>query len=102
MKLTDVEFLKAAQSHQSAADHHKLAEHYTAHAIEHENDAKMSEDLATRTTGHHATEAGLDAELRHYAAHSREAAEALRNLAKIHHGLAKEHEHEKKPVAVAR
>jgi hypothetical protein len=91
MKLSDSEFMKAAQSHQGASDHMKLAEHYSSHAIEHENDAKMSEELAAHTSGHHASEAGLDGELRHYAAHSREAAEALRTLAKIHQQLAKEH-----------
>lgn len=91
MKLSDSEFTKIAQSHQGAGDHTKLAEHYTAHAMEHENDAKISEELAAHTSGHHASEAGLDGELRHYAAHSREAAEAMRNLAKIHQQLAKEH-----------
>ena len=91
MKLSDSEFTKVAQSHQGANDHLKLAEHYTAHALEHENDAKVSEELAAHVSGHHATEAGLDGELRHYAAHSREAAEAMRNLAKIHQDLAKEH-----------
>jgi len=93
MKLSDSEFLKIAQSHQGASDHTKLADHYRSHAIEHENDAKISEELAARASGHHASEAGLDGELRHYAAHSREAAEALRNLAKIHEDLAKEHAH---------
>jgi hypothetical protein len=91
MKLSDSEFMRVAQSHQGAGDHMKIAEHYTAHAIEHENDAKTSEELAKRTSGHHASEAGLDGELRHYAAHSREAAEAMRTLAKIHQDLAKEH-----------
>jgi hypothetical protein len=93
MKLSDSEFMKVAQLHQAASDHLKLADHYTAHAIEHESDAKMSEELAAHVSGHHASEAGLDGELRHYAAHSREAAEALRNLAKIHQSLAKEHHH---------
>jgi hypothetical protein len=91
MKLSDSEFMKVAQSHQGADDHIKLAEHYTSHAIEHENDAKISEELAARVSGHHSSEAGLDGELRHYAAHSREAAEAMRTLAKIHQELAKEH-----------
>lgn len=91
MKLTDTEFKTIAQSHQSASDHSKLSEHFAAHAVEHENDARLCEELAARTSGHHASEAGLDGELRHYAAHSREAAEALRSLAKIHQQLAKEH-----------
>jgi hypothetical protein len=91
-KLSDPEFMKVALSHQGAGDHMKLADHCTTHAIEHENDAKMSEELAARTSGHHASEAGLDGELRHYPAHSREAAEAPRNLAKIHQDLAREHQ----------
>ncbi len=91
MKLSEPEFVKLAQSHQGAGDHRKLADHYAAHAIEHENDAKMSEKLAARTSGHHASEGGLDGELRHYAAHSREAAEAMRTLAQIHQDLANEH-----------
>jgi hypothetical protein len=92
MKLSDSEFAKIARSHSTAEDHGKLAEHYAGHALEHENDAKLSEELATKVSGHHASEAGLDGELRHYAAHSKEAAEALRNLANIHQGLAKEHQ----------
>lgn len=88
MKLTDSDFVKIAQTHLAAADHAKLAEHFTEHAVEHENDAKINEELAVR---YEATEPGLAGESRHYAAHSREAAEALRSLAKIHQGLAKEH-----------
>lgn len=91
MKLSDSDFAKVARSHSSAEDHRKLAEHYAMHAQEHEADAKLSEELAAKVSGHHATEAGLDGELRHYAAHSKEAAEALRNLSKIHEGLSKEH-----------
>lgn len=91
MKLSDSEHAKTARSHSTADEHRKLAEHYAAHATEHENDSKLSEELASKVSGHHATEAGLDGELRHYAAHSKEAAEALRNLANIHQALAKEH-----------
>jgi hypothetical protein len=91
MKLSDSEFMKAAK-HQTAGDHIKLADHYTAHAIEHENDAKISEELASHVSGHHDSEAGLDRGLRRYAAHSREAAEAMRSLAKIHQELAKQHQ----------
>lgn len=91
MKLSDSEFARIARSHSTAEDHRKLAEHYAEHALEHENDATLSEELASKVSGHHATEAGLDGELRHYAAHSREAAEALRTLASIHQSLAKEH-----------
>ena len=91
MKLSDSEFKKIAESHKGAAEHQRLAEHITAHALEHESDARTCEELASHSSGHHASEAAHDSELRHYAAHSREAAEALRNLAKIHEGLAKEH-----------
>jgi hypothetical protein len=87
-KLTDQEFKKLAQSHSTVDEHQKLAAHYTAHAIEHENDAKVHEELATL---YDKTEPRLVGEARHYAAHSREAAEALRSLAKLHQELAKEH-----------
>lgn len=87
-KLSDQDFKKVAQSHSSADEHQKLAAHYTAHAIEHENDAKVHEELAAL---YEKTEPKLAGETKHYAAHSREAAEALRALAKLHTELAKEH-----------
>lgn len=87
-KLSDQEFGKLAASHASAGDHQKLVAHYTAHAIEHEADAKLHEGLANQYAK---TEPSLAGEVRHYAAHSREAAEALRAIAKLHEGLAKEH-----------
>jgi uncharacterized protein YciW len=87
-KLSDAEFRKLAASHANVEEHQKLAAHYTAHAIEHEGEAKLHEDLATQYAK---TERLLAGESRHYAAHSREAAEALRELAKLHQELAKEH-----------
>lgn len=87
-KLSDQEFRKLAASHANAEEHQKLVAHYTAHAIEHEADAKLHEELANQYAK---TEPSLAGEARHYAAHSREAAEALRELAKLHQGLAKEH-----------
>lgn len=90
MKLSDSEFLKLAQNHKTSADHLKLAEHFNAHAIEHETDAKIQEELATP---YEKTEPRLAGEARHYAAHSREAAEAMRSLARIHQELAQEHTH---------
>jgi len=87
-KLSDQDFKKLAASHANAEEHQKLAAHYTAHAIEHEADAKAHEDLASQYAK---SEPSLAGEARHYAAHSREAAEALRELAKIHGVLAKEH-----------
>jgi hypothetical protein len=93
MKLSESEFAQLARTHQTAEDHLKLAAHFTAHAIEHENDARLLEELSRHLSGHHdAVESELDAEERHYTAHSREAAEAMRNLGKIHVRLAKEHQ----------
>ena len=92
MKLAPTEFEQLARTHETAEDHVKLAAHFKAHAEEHETDAKLHEQLADHIAGHHGlAEAGLAGEERHYAAHSREAAEAMRNLAKIHEGLAKGH-----------
>ena len=91
-KISDQEFRKLAASHANAAEHQKLAAHYMAHAVEHETDAKIHEELANQYVK---TEPSLAGEARHYAAHSREAAEALRELAKIHQGLAKEHDAKK-------
>ena len=87
-KLADADFRKLAASHANAEEHQKLAAHYTAHAIEHEGEAKLHEELANQYAK---TERVLAGEARHYAAHSREAAEALRELAKLHQELAKDH-----------
>lgn len=87
-KLSDQEFRKLAASHANVEEHQKLAAHYSAHAVEHEADAKLHEELANQYAK---TEPSLAGEVRHYAAHSREAAEALRELARIHQNLAKEH-----------
>jgi hypothetical protein len=87
-KLPDQDLRKLAQSHGNADEHQKLAAHYTAHTVEHKADAKLHEELASQ---HDKTGPTLSGEVRHYAAHSREAAEALRALAKLHQGLAKEH-----------
>ncbi|HEY6341909.1 MAG TPA: hypothetical protein VIY49_10490 [Bryobacteraceae bacterium] len=92
MKLSPTEFEQLARTHETAEDHVKLAAHFNAHAEEHENDAKLHEQLADHLAGHHGlAEAGLAGESRHYAAHSHEAAEAMRSLAKIHESLAKGH-----------
>lgn len=88
MKLAETEFKKIAQSHLTAGDHLKLAEHFTDHALEHEHDAKLHEELAN---AYETKEPRLAGESRHYAAHSLEAAEAMRHLAKIHKELATEH-----------
>ena len=53
---------------------------------------KLSDaDFRKVAQSHNKAEAALAKEARHYAGHSREAAEALRNLATIHQELAKEH-----------
>lgn len=64
-----------------AEDHRKLAKHYAAHAADHESDAKAHEALAAQ---YEKTFPQLAGESRHYAAHSMEAAEALRSLAAQH------------------
>jgi len=87
-KLSDQDFMKVAQSHSTTEEHRRLAAHYTAHAVEHEADAKAHETLATQYSK---DEPRLSGEARHYAAHSREAAEALRELARLHTELAAEH-----------
>ena len=91
MKLSQTEFARLARAHKTADDHLKLAAHFRAHAADHESDAKLHEEIAGHASGHHAMEANLASEARHYAAHSREAAEAMRNMAKIHEQLATDH-----------
>jgi hypothetical protein len=89
-KLSDAEFKKLAASAATAADHKKLAAHYRAHAAEHEADAKAHDEIvvAAKKMGSsgHAFELALGAT--HYAEHSREAAEALKELADLHEGMA--------------
>lgn len=67
-------------------DHRILANHYAVHAADHEADAKAHEELANQ---YEKTIPQLAGEARHYAAHSREAAEALRSLAAQHEHLGK-------------
>ena len=90
-KLTDAEVKRLGATATTPADHKKLAAHYRAHAAEHEADAKLhdaiivaarKQDLASG----HAWELARAAD--HYAEHSREAAEALIELAKLHEGMA--------------
>ena len=91
-KLSEQDFSRIARSHSTADEHQRLAAHYNTHAQEHEADAKEHEALGTL---YEKIEPSLSGEIRHYAAHSREAAEALRAIAKIHQGLAKKHAAEK-------
>ena len=90
-KLSDAEFKKLGASAVTAADHKKLAAHYRAHAAEHEADAKLHEDIVAAArkqdlSSGHTWELARGAA--HYAEHSREAAEALRELAALHEGMA--------------
>ena len=64
-------------------DHTTLARHYSAHAADHEADAILHEQLADADAASPLADA-----LRHYAAHSSEVAEALRNLAERHEAMA--------------
>jgi hypothetical protein len=92
-KLTDAELKRLGASAATAADHKKLAAHYRAHAAEHEADAKLHEEIVaaarkqdqSQPSGH-AWELARGAA--HYAEHSREAAEALKELADLHEGMA--------------
>jgi hypothetical protein len=90
-KLSDAEFKKLSLSATAtAADHKKLAAHYRAHAAEHEADAKVHEEIVAAAkkapASGHSLELALGAA--HYAEHSREAAEALIELATLHEGMA--------------
>jgi hypothetical protein len=67
-------------------DHRKLAKHYSTHAADHVADATYHEKLASQ---YDKTLPQLASAARHYAAHSMEAAEALRNLATQHGKLGK-------------
>ena len=90
-KLSDAELKKLSTSAATAADHKKLAAHYREHATEHEADAKLHEAIVAAVRKQeqhsgHAFELALGAT--HYAEHSREAAEALRELVALHEGMA--------------
>ena len=73
-----------------AADHRALAVQYRAHAAEHEADAARHDalvaELKARTGDDEVWDLARDAA--HYAQHSREGAEALRNLAQHHEAIA--------------
>ena len=77
----------------STGDHKKLADYYNAHATEHEADAKLHEEIVALSrknpTDNQAWELGRAAA--HYAEHSHEAAEALRDLAQLHQGMSEQH-----------
>ena len=89
-RLSDAQFKSLANSARTSDDHKKLAEYYRAHAAEHEMDAKLHDQIVATSrknpTDNQAWELGRAAD--HYAEHSREAAEALRELATLHDGMA--------------
>jgi hypothetical protein len=74
----------------NAADHRALAAQYRAHAAEHEADAAAHEALVTEARVRAADDDAWDLarDAAHYAEHSREAAEALRDLAQLHEAMA--------------
>jgi hypothetical protein len=81
--------IKLSSSTESA-DHRALATRYRAHATEHEADAALHDalvaDLKARIADDEVWDLARDAA--HYAQHSREAAEALRDLAQQHEAIA--------------
>jgi hypothetical protein len=88
--LGEADLEKLALSARTAQDHAKLAAHYRAHAAEHEMDAKLHEELIVqlRKTPNDDEAWDLARDAAHYAEHSRDAAEALRDLAASHAGIA--------------
>jgi hypothetical protein len=74
----------------AAADHRALAAHYRAHAVEHDVDAARHEKIAVAAKARAADDDAWDLarDAAHYAEHSREAAEALRDLAQLHEAIA--------------
>jgi hypothetical protein len=90
--LSRAQFDRLTAAAKTAADHRALAAHYRAHAEEHTADAASHERIATearsRQGDDEAWELARNAD--HYAQHSREAAEALRDLAALHSGVAEQ------------
>ena len=86
---TPADVIKLSSS-ADAADHRALASRYRAHAAEHEADAALHDalvaDLKARTANDEVWDLARDAA--HYAQHSREGAEALRDLAQHHEAIA--------------
>ena len=88
--LPDAELRKLATSAKTAADHKRLAAHYRSHAAEHEADARLHDELVAAFRRNKADDDAWDLarDAAHYADHSREAAEALRELATLHEAMA--------------
>ena len=86
---TDDDVIKHSSSN-VASDHRALAARYRAHAAEHEADAASHDALVTDLKARPADDESWDLarDAAHYAQHSREAAEALRDLAQHHEAIA--------------
>ena len=90
--LRDAELKKLGASAKTAAEHNRLAAHYRAHAAEHEADAATHDEIVAAAKKRASTDDDawdLARDAAHYADHSREAAEALRELATLHEDIAK-------------
>ena len=97
-KLSRAELKKLTRSHDSPADHQKLANHYEAVAAEHEADAAEHEALAAEyarnPTGReqkHPMSADTVQHCKTFAEHCRRLAQEARALAAEHAALAKNH-----------
>ena len=82
--------LKKESSSTVAAERRSLAARYRAHAAEHEADAALHDALVAELKARTADDETWDLvrDAAHYAQHSREAAEALRDLARLHEAAA--------------
>jgi hypothetical protein len=92
-KLTEAEYQKLSAAPKTPADHRALAKYYRAAAADHDAEAKAYEALAATyakglpgATEGHAHE--LSRTIKHAAEHSRDFAEALRDIADVHDGIA--------------
>lgn len=90
--LSNAELKRIGASASTAADHARLSAHYRAHAAEHETDAAIHDGIAGEARKRAASNDDawdLARDAAHYADHSREAAEALRELAALHDAMGK-------------
>jgi hypothetical protein len=87
--ITEAQFKTLAISARTAGDHAKLAAYYRSHAVEHEADAKLHDEIVIMSRKRPADDEAweLARGAAHYAEHSREAAAALRELVAIHEGM---------------
>lgn len=89
--LSDARLKALGASAKTAVEHRSLAAHYRAHAAEHENDAKTHDFIVSEARKRAGDDDAWDLarDAAHYADHSREAAEALNDLAVLHEEMAK-------------